>query len=90
MMQTGSPKRIGRLSSWIFKTNFFTAGVLEKLTLHHYAEFRGDRSCRCRDIAIFDCFQLFKTFGYKYPFYFTLNSCIGAFYQDHPVRIISP
>jgi len=22
MMQTGSPKRIGRLSSWIFKTNF--------------------------------------------------------------------
>ena len=53
VMQNGSLKRIGHPPSWIFKINFLTATALEKPILHQYAKISGDRSYRCRDIAIY-------------------------------------
>jgi len=37
---------------------FLTVGLGMNVERRHYAKFRGDRSNRCRDIAIFGCFKM--------------------------------
>ena len=58
MMHNGSLKRVIRPPSWIVKIQFLTGGAHQRHFLHHCAQFLGDRSYCCRDIAIFAFFRV--------------------------------
>jgi len=56
MMQNGSAKCFSDPPSWTFKI-ILIAGAIENPFCKIFAKFRGNRSYRCRENAIFrDCF----------------------------------
>ena len=63
---------------------FLTVGRVKSVELSHRAKFRGDRSNRCQDIAIFGFFQ-----DGGHPPSWIRDACVGTTHETHLVVFIT-